>query len=591
MQQLKNLNVKCFKNVIRTVTFVGGGNGTHVGAAICGLKNINVRILTRKAQEWNDKLKITFPDDHIKITKPMEIISSSPSEVIPGSDLVIVSSPVHCYSEIFDNIIPHLDDNASIGVLFGQGHVGLMAKQIMEKYNMRTQSIFSLKFIPWQAKTIEYGKHAHLVGSKKILEVSTYPGHAFNTISKHMNTLFDMNCIQVPFISQALTTSNQILHPARYFNEFSKSTQALPISNNIYGDGSLYTRMDGPSAAIIAALDSEIIRIKELLEKEFPAIDFSSVKPCKQRIIEQYENQIDDARTLKTVFNTAKMYRKSKFALIHKDGGVFPNTEHRHFQDDIPFGLCVVKDIADRMGIKVPVIEHMIMWHQNQMNKEYTTGDEYQILNGKNLGETGILSSYGFENGKRGLVDFLMLDFHKKKNIVNQNEVLSLLNDIKASGRSPVFCFDVDRTLWSFTAEECDHFNQSDVMIRTYPDVQYILKFLKEHNITITLASRTWNPQRMKKYLSMAGIEMESVEKPQMYPTGLGRYTNTEHTRQKIKHFQELGKYFELENIIFFDDDDINIQTATEMDITSVSTSNGLHWEHIIKALKIFKSK
>jgi HAD superfamily phosphatase (TIGR01681 family) len=590
MKQISNFNRKYGLNkLLHTVAFVGGGNGTHVGAAISGLKDTNVRILTRKADEWNDKLKITFPDGQIRTTKPMEMISSSPSEIIPGSDLVIVSSPVHSYPEIFDSIIPHLNENASVGVLFGQSHVGLMAKQAMEKYNMQTQSIFSLKFIPWQAKTFEYGKHAHLVGSKNSLEISTYPSSAFDTVSKSITELFDMDCVRVPFISQALTTSNQILHPARYFNEFSKSAEPLTPSDNICGEGSLYTKMDGPSAAILAALDSEIIRIKDALEEEFPAIDFTSVKPCKERVLEQYEHQIDDTRTLKTVFNTAKMYRKSKFAVLDKDGGVVPNTEHRHFQDDIPFGLCVVKDIAERMEIKVPIIDHMIMWHQDQMDKEYTTGDEFQNLNGKDLGETGILSSYGVEKEKRGLVDFLMMDFHPKKNNINITEVESLLDDIKASGREPVFVFDVDKTLWSFTAEECDNFNSSDVMTRMHPDVKDILSFLKAQNITMTLASRTWEPEKMTEYLSMAGIEMDLFDMPQLYPTGLGRYTNTDFTRQKIKHFQELGKHFELENILFFDDDEINLQTATEMNITSISTRNGLQWEHIIKALKKFK--
>ena len=76
MKQMSIVNRKYgLSKLLHTVAFVGGGNGTHVGAAISGLKDINVRILTRKPDEWNDKLKITFPDGHIRTTKPMEMIS------------------------------------------------------------------------------------------------------------------------------------------------------------------------------------------------------------------------------------------------------------------------------------------------------------------------------------------------------------------------------------------------------------------------------------------------------------------------------------------------------------------------------------
>ena len=562
-----------------TVTFVGGGNGTHVGASLCALKNLNVRILTRKTKLWNERLKITFPEGHFKTTKPMNMISCRPKEVIPGSNIVLISSPVSSYPDIFEKVLPHLDKNASIGVLFGQGHVGLMATEVIQKLNLQKRNIFALKYIPWQAKTIEYGKHAHLVGSKQSLELSTSPTSAFDIISPQISNLFDMKCEQVPFISQALSTSNQILHPARYFSVFSQ-TSRHKLSG--WGEGSLYSKMCGPSAAVLASLDSEIMKIKEALTEEFPRIDLSSVKPCKTRILEHYSDQIEDSTTLRSLFTSAKMYRKSKFAVTPHNRGVKPLVEHRHFQDDIPFGLCIVKDIAERMEIKVPITDHMIRWHQDQMGKEYLKTK----LDGKDVGETGVLSRYGFKAGKQGLIDFLGPDLiaHKEfaqKEFAQKEEILSLMQ-----GREFVFCFDVDETFWSFTVEEVEDFKESDIFSRMYPDVLDILHWLKEHNQTITLASRTWDPERMKKYLEMVGIDMTFFQSPQLYPTGYGRPMNTEYTPHKIKHFQELEQHFDLDQILFFDNDPLNIQTALEMGVSALHTPMGLYWEHILQMLR-----
>ncbi len=46
------------------------------------------------------------------------------------------------------------------------------------------------------------------------------------------------------------------------------------------------------------------------------------------------------------------------------EGGVVPNFSHRVVQDDIPHGLCVLKDIAVMIGLATPWINYMIEWHQ-----------------------------------------------------------------------------------------------------------------------------------------------------------------------------------------------------------------------------------
>ena len=50
--------------------------------------------------------------------------------------------------------------------------------------------------------------------------------------------------------------------------------------------------------------------------------------------------------------------------MVEVEGGVKPAVNSRLFWEDIPFGLCILKDLALRMGIPTPSIDFMIRWHQ-----------------------------------------------------------------------------------------------------------------------------------------------------------------------------------------------------------------------------------
>ena len=89
------------------------------------------------------------------------------------------------------------------------------------------------------------------------------------------------------------------------------------------------------------------------------------------------------------------MARRASKAPRLGSGGVIPNINHRHFTDDIPFGLVPVKDLAQRVGASTPVIDEMIRWHQVLMGKEYIVGSE---LSGADMSETGAMVNYGLDD-------------------------------------------------------------------------------------------------------------------------------------------------------------------------------------------------
>jgi len=115
----------------------------------------------------------------------------------------------------------------------------------------------------------------------------------------------------------------------------------------------------------------------------------------KERVIRQYGDQVKDKTNLKTVFATNQGYASVRYPLKQIEGGVMINTESRFFWEDIPYGLCILKDIAQMVKVKTPMTDKMIEWHQQFMNKKFIIDGK---LNKELLKETGCPSKFGIKD-------------------------------------------------------------------------------------------------------------------------------------------------------------------------------------------------
>jgi len=50
--------------------------------------------------------------------------------------------------------------------------------------------------------------------------------------------------------------------------------------------------------------------------------------------------------------------------------------DHRFFTDDIHYGLCIAKWIADQLSLDVPTIDSIINWAQQLRNEKIIDGDK-----------------------------------------------------------------------------------------------------------------------------------------------------------------------------------------------------------------------
>ncbi len=76
------------------LTVVGGGNAGHT---LVGLspKDVETRLLTHRPKEWSKRISVFYKSDTTPFFEgDLSIISASPEEVIPGSDLIMICGPV-----------------------------------------------------------------------------------------------------------------------------------------------------------------------------------------------------------------------------------------------------------------------------------------------------------------------------------------------------------------------------------------------------------------------------------------------------------------------------------------------------------------
>ncbi|CEG50121.1 octopine dehydrogenase [Plasmopara halstedii] len=386
------------------VTICGGGNGAHVAATYLSAKGVRVQVLTRQPERWAEVLELSTAGSSWEskgvLTGRLSLVSRHAKHVIPQSDVVIVASPANAHPTILKHVAPFLTKGVKLGALFAQGGFDWAVKKALgEEILSNVDLLFGLQNIPWICKATQYGQKCRIIGPKKCLYVACYPVERTGDAATLMQMLYDIPCKPLAnFLNLTLTPSNQIIHPARYYAIFrdwdGKKTYALEELKK--RDGlTLYADFDEFSAEQLTMLDNELQQIKYALLQRFPALDLSDVLPMGDRVVKHYGEDVSDRSSLLQIFRTNRGYAGCATPLTELSKGQYqPAVNSRLFWEDIPFGLCILKNIAEMLGnFPTPRIDFMIRWHQQFMGVEFLSPDGQ--LNARELWRTGAPNKYG----------------------------------------------------------------------------------------------------------------------------------------------------------------------------------------------------
>ncbi|PON84745.1 Magnesium-dependent phosphatase-1 type [Trema orientale] len=161
----------------------------------------------------------------------------------------------------------------------------------------------------------------------------------------------------------------------------------------------------------------------------------------------------------------------------------------------------------------------------------------------------------------------------------NQNQSQAALQIIAQFTNLPrLVVFDLDYTLWPLYCE----FYDEDYKPKLYEEASGILYALKEKGIQMAVASRTPSPQVANSFLQNLGLDPMFVAK-EIYPS----WTH------KTQHFEGIhtktGVPFT--SMLFFDDEDRNIQAVSKMGVTCILVEDGVNLGALRQGLAEFSQK
>ena len=385
-----------------TVLICGGGNGAHVMTGIASSQNVTVRVMSiysDEAERWqkiisNNDMQIVVQDlDTVKktIRSRPTLITNDPQLAVPGANIIIITVPAFSHESYLKAIVPYLqNDTIIVGLPSQMGFEFQCADIFQEKF--QSCALVSAESLPWACRIDEFGKKAIILGIKNSLACSVI--NFTNRTTKDI-----ISCVQ-DLLGQ-FTTLYQLssymavnlmakayVHPPIMFARW-KDYDGIPLREK----PAFYQGLDSVGAELLSRMSDEIFQTAHAIEKVKPDADMNKVTPLFKNFLKFYDGQIVDKTNLLSAFQTNKAYQ----GLVHpmkstENNGFIPDFNHRYLREDVPFGLCVFRGIAEIVGMPTPAMDEMILWYQNLMGKEYLINGRLQ---GKDVIETRAPQRYG----------------------------------------------------------------------------------------------------------------------------------------------------------------------------------------------------
>lgn len=323
----------------------GGGNLGHVVTGFLAARTPHdVCLLTRHPERWQPNLIINRPDNEPPLIATPTLISSQPSDVAAGADVVILCLPGFSIREVLLQIKPFLKADACVGSVVSSTGFFFEAMDVLPP----SQPLFGLQRVPFIARTNEYGHEANIMGYKESLSIAVAQTTHREQLRQMAEQLFNTPTKLLDSIYEAsLSNSNPLLHPARLYSLWRDwdGTSAYPRVPLFYEEwteeaAQLYIDMDNELHALAARL---------------------GVKPGGiPTVLDYYESH--DAVSLANKLRSIEAFKGIPAPMKPTKTGYVPDLQSRYFTEDFPYGLGIVWKLARQTETPSPVIEHIYDW-------------------------------------------------------------------------------------------------------------------------------------------------------------------------------------------------------------------------------------
>lgn len=326
------------------ITICGTGSLGHVCLGVLSNHtNVEVSLLSRRPALWSNRVVVSADDGRIFEGCP-KCISSNPSEVIPGSDMVLLCLPGFLIEETLIQIRPYLSDDTKVGSVVSSTGFFFFAHKVLSQ----TTPLFGFQRAPFIARLSEYGKRAKLLGYKSSLSVACEHIRQDEEFRKTIEDLFmTPTRLLNSFYEAALTNSNPILHTGRLYSMW-HNWDGAPVDRCSY----FYKEWRTEDAQCLIDMDAEFMNVLETLPVSKGSIP---------TLLDYYEQK--DAESLAQKLRSISAFQTIQSPMVQlPDGGWIPDFKSRYFTEDFPFGLRFIIDLARQNNVQTPTLDRVYEW-------------------------------------------------------------------------------------------------------------------------------------------------------------------------------------------------------------------------------------
>ena len=349
------------------ITIVGAGNVGTQFAVHSAEKGHDVTIYGSKPEKIKDELFIINEKEEIIHRGRIKKATNLEEEAFLTADLIFVTMPAMLMKNIALKIEPYANDKMTICIVPGTGGGECAFKDCLAK----GATIMGVQRVPSVARLIEYGKKVKAVGYRSEMFVAALPQEKTQECSKIIEGILDIKTTGLPnYLNITLTPSNPILHTSRLrvlYKDYYKGKiyEQVPL---------FYENWNDETSELLLACDDEVQR----LCKKLSMFDLSYVKSLRLH----YESPDKYALTKKII--SIQGFKGLKSPTVKVEGGYIPDFTSRYFTADFSYGLTILLQIADFMGIEAENMRDTQKWYYDLVGKK----DEFKF------------SDYGIDNLK-----------------------------------------------------------------------------------------------------------------------------------------------------------------------------------------------
>lgn len=388
----------------------GGGSSAHTIIPFLNDSIFDVSILTSRPKQWKNVIELEYRDTEGNLLAEykgsISKASSSAAELIPEADYVVFCMPVHKYREaLLTEVGPYLNKTKKevfVGTVYGQGGWNWMVDEMKAKYGLTNVVTFAYELIPWICRIIKYGEKGVTYGCKAVNIAATTPSSYFNQVNEE---LLDVVCHKWfgkgavfqsdNFLSFTLSVDNQIIHTSRCFGLYKVHGVSWERQEDV---PMFYRDYDEVSANLLRDLDADYSKIRDAIKELYPDKNWDYMLDylALERLTYQSENT-----DIKESFVTSKTLVSIATPVVqNKDGKWEVDRSHRFFMDDIYYGNCIAKWLAEKLNIEVPTIDAIIRWAQDVRSEKLLDEDNHLLADGDDLRKplkSGLPCFYGYK--------------------------------------------------------------------------------------------------------------------------------------------------------------------------------------------------